>query len=76
MAITGTFCQCEDGHVIIGNREICAKCGKPIKQKIARVVGFFVPVHDMSTYKQVYDHDIRKEYKNGDFDYDNISKVQ
>ena len=67
-AITGTFCQCVDGHVIIGNRETCAKCGKEIKQKIARVVGFFVPVHDMSTYKQKYDHDIRKEYKNGDFE--------
>jgi len=67
-AITGTFCQCEDGHVIIGNRETCAKCGKPIKKKIARVVGFFVPVADMNHYKQVYDHARRKEYMNGDFD--------
>jgi len=75
-AITGTFCQCEDGHVIIGNRETCAKCGKPIKRKIARVVGFFVPVDDMSTYKKIYDHDRRKEFTNGDFDYDNIQKVQ
>ena len=75
-AITGTFCQCEDGHVIIGNRETCVKCGKVIKQKISRVVGFFVPVNDMSTYKKEYDHDRRKEYKNGDFDYDNIQKIQ
>jgi len=59
---------CESGHVIIGNRETCAKCGKPIKKKIARVVGFFVEVKDMSTYKKVYDHDIRKEYINGDFE--------
>ena len=70
MAVTGTFCQCEAGHVIIGNRELCAKCGKHIKKKIARVVGFFVDVDDMSTYKQVYDHALRKEFTNGDFDYD------
>ena len=67
-AITGTFCQCVDGHVIIGNRETCAKCGKLIKKKIARVVGFFVDVSDMSTFKQIYDHTIRREFSNGDFD--------
>jgi len=67
-AITGTFCQCEDGHVYIGDTEYCAKCGKPIKNKIARVVGFFVSVSDMSTIKKEHDHDRRKEYINGDFE--------
>ncbi len=66
-ALTGVFCQCEDGHVIIGNREFCAKCGKPIKKKIARTVGFFVPVEDMSKEKIEYDFKRRKEFKNGDF---------
>jgi ribonucleoside-triphosphate reductase len=74
-AITGTFCQCEVGHVIIGNRETCAKCGGVITKKISRVVGFFVQVKDMSTYKKEFDHDIRKEYSNGDFDYADIQKA-
>jgi len=69
-AITGTFCKCEDGHVLIGDSNVCAKCGKPVKEKIARTVGFFVPVSDMSFYKQEYDHKIRKEYSNGDFNQD------
>jgi ribonucleoside-triphosphate reductase len=75
-AITGTFCQCTEGHVIIGKRDACAKCGFPIKSKIARVVGFFTPVEDWNLNKQIYDHDKRREFTNGDFDYDNISKVQ
>ena len=68
IAVTGTFCQCEDGHVIIGDRETCAKCGKKIKSKIARTVGFFTPVEDWSFHKQEYDHKRRKEFKNGDFE--------
>lgn len=75
MAITGTFSQCEDGHVLIGNTEKCGKCGKNIKRKICRVVGFFVDVEDMSTYKIKFDHDIRKEYSNGDFDNAGIQKI-
>lgn len=67
-AITGTFCKCDDNHVIIGNKNNCAKCGKPIKQKIARTVGFFVDVDDMSSYKKEFDHDLRIEFTNGDFD--------
>lgn len=67
-AITGTFCKCDDNHVIIGNKNNCAKCGKPIKQKIARTVGFFVDVDDMSSYKKEFDHDVRIEFTNGDFD--------
>lgn len=70
IAVTGTFCKCEDGHVIIGNREVCAKCGKPVITKIARVVGFFTPVEDWNENKIIYDHIKRKEYKNGDFEYD------
>jgi ribonucleoside-triphosphate reductase (formate) len=67
-ALTGTFCQCIDGHVIIGKRDNCARCGKPIKSKIARVVGFFTPVEDWNENKRVYDHERRREFKNGDFD--------
>jgi len=74
-AINGSFCKCEDNHVIIGERDSCAKCGKPIKQRITRTVGFFVDHNDMNNYKQEYDYKLRKEYKNGDFDYDNIPKI-
>jgi ribonucleoside-triphosphate reductase (formate) len=68
LAITGTFCQCVDGHVIIGKRDTCAKCGNPIKSKIARVVGFFTPVEDWNENKRIYDHDRRREFINGDFE--------
>jgi len=68
-ALTGTFCQCIDNHVTLGNKEICSICGKEVKNRIARVVGFFVRVNDMSDYKRIYDHDKRKEYMNEDFNY-------
>lgn len=74
-AITGTFSQCEKGHVLIGDTKFCNKCGEPIKRKIARVVGFFVDVDDMSFYKKEFDHDQRKQYSNGDFDVSDIQKV-
>jgi anaerobic ribonucleoside-triphosphate reductase len=67
-AINGAFCKCEDGHVIIGDRDTCAKCGKPIVQKITRTVGYFVDVADMSTQKVEYDYKRRKEHINGDFE--------
>ncbi|OQA65444.1 MAG: anaerobic ribonucleoside triphosphate reductase [Candidatus Diapherotrites archaeon ADurb.Bin253] len=67
-AINGAFCKCEDGHVVIGNRNLCAKCGKSIIQKVTRTVGFFVDVKDMNYYKQEYDFNFRKEYINGDFE--------
>ena len=66
-AITGTFCLCENGHLILGNSEKCVKCSAPIVQKMARTVGFWTPVEDWSEYKLQYDHDKRKEYSNGDF---------
>ena len=68
-AITGTFCICEDNHLAIGNTFLCQKCGKPIISKIARTVGFFTPVEDWNPYKQEYDLPLRKEFKNGDFNY-------
>jgi ribonucleoside-triphosphate reductase (formate) len=67
-AINGAFCKCEDGHVIIGDRDLCAKCGKPIKQKITRTVGYFVDTKDMTIPKYNYDFKRRKEHVNGDFD--------
>lgn len=67
-AITGTFCKCENNHITLGNKDICPICSKNIIQKVARVVGFFTPVSDWSYEKRTYDHELRKEYSNGDFD--------
>jgi ribonucleoside-triphosphate reductase (formate) len=67
-ALNGVFCKCENGHVLIGNRDTCAKCGAKILSKITRVVGFFTPVEDWSLYKRKYDFEKRKEFSNGDFD--------
>jgi ribonucleoside-triphosphate reductase len=67
-ALNGVFCKCENNHVIIGNRDKCGKCGANIISKITRVVGFFTPVEDWSSYKRDYDFKRRKEFKNGDFD--------
>lgn len=66
-AITGTFCQCEDRHLEIGNTDVCHVCGKPIIEKVARTVGFFTPVHDWSPAKQEYDHKKRHEFGLADF---------
>jgi anaerobic ribonucleoside-triphosphate reductase len=66
-AITGTFCQCEDNHRILGNSDTCKKCGSPVITKMARTVGFWTPVEDWSKLKIEYDHEKRKEYSNGDF---------
>jgi len=67
-AINGVFCKCENGHVTLGNKDICLICGEKISTKISRVVGFFTPIQDWSTYKIEYDFKRRKEFKNGDFD--------
>lgn len=66
-AITGTFLKCEDGHVTLGNRDLCPKCGKQIVTKIARIVGYFSPVEDWGSVKRNFDFKKRHEYINSDF---------
>ena len=51
-AFTTKISVCEDKHAFIGTKT-CPRCGKPIADEYARVVGFYVPV---SSY-----HKIRKE---------------
>lgn len=67
-AINCTLAKCENNHVTIGNKEACPICDKKIISKISRVVGFFTPIHDWSSYKREYDFKRRKEFKNGDFE--------
>lgn len=42
-AFTTKINVCEDKHAFIGTKE-CPKCGKPIADQYARVVGFYTPV--------------------------------
>ena len=51
-AFTTKISVCENKHAFIGTKT-CPRCGKPIADEYARVVGFYVPV---SSY-----HKIRKE---------------
>ena len=49
-AVNYGFNECEDGHVSIGGNKMteCPCCGKPIKDHITRVVGFFTRVSSWS----------------------------
>lgn len=42
-AFTTKICVCENRHSFIG-RQTCPRCGKPISDQYARVVGFYTPV--------------------------------
>lgn len=48
-AFTTKISVCEDKHAFIGTKE-CPKCGKPIADTYARVVGFYTPV---SSYQKI-----------------------
>ena len=53
-AFTTKISVCEDKHAFIGSQH-CPRCGKPIADQFARVVGFYVPV---SSYQKIR----RKEF--------------
>ena len=48
-AFTTKISVCEDKHAFIGSQH-CPRCGKPIADQFARVVGFYVPV---SSYQKI-----------------------
>lgn len=48
-AFTTKISVCEDKHAFIGTKT-CPRCGKPIADTFARVVGFYVPI---SNYQQI-----------------------
>lgn len=58
-AVNYGFNECEDGHVSIGGNKMieCPCCGKPIKDHITRVVGFFTRVSSWSPNR-------KEEFKN------------
>ena len=59
-AFTTKISVCEDKHAFIG-MQTCPRCGKPIHDKFARVVGFYTPV---SSYQKIRkkEFDLRRWY--------------
>jgi ribonucleoside-triphosphate reductase len=43
-ALNTIYSLCVDGHNSFGKYKLCPICGKPIKDYMTRVVGFFVPI--------------------------------
>lgn len=43
-ALNPVYSICEDGHFTFGKVDKCSRCGKPIKDYMTRVVGFFTYV--------------------------------
>ena len=54
---------CEDGHVSVGRDATnCPICGKPIKDKLTRVVGFLTNVHNWHLKRREHDFPNREFY--------------
>ena len=54
---------CEDGHVSVGrNSTTCPVCGKPIKDRLTRVVGFLTQVKNWHMKRREHDFPERKFY--------------
>ena len=61
-AINYVLQQCEEGHLSVGNIDTCPICGKPIKEKYTRVVGFLVPVGHWNKVRREKDFPNRQFY--------------
>ena len=61
-AINYVLQECEDGHLSVGNVETCPICGKPIKEKYTRVVGFLTPVGHWNKTRRETDFPNRQFY--------------
>ena len=54
---------CEDGHVSVGRgKDVCPVCGKPIKDRLTRVVGFLTNVRNWHLKRREHDFPERKFY--------------
>lgn len=55
---------CEDGHISVGrDAEICPQCGKPITDKLTRVVGFLTNSKNWHKTRREHDFPDRKFYE-------------
>lgn len=60
-AFNKTSSYCEDGHLTFSNVDKCQYCGKPIVEKILRVIGYYKPVRQWSAARQ---EEFEKRYFN------------
>lgn len=63
-AINYVLQQCEDGHMTVGNREICPICGKNIENTYTRPVGFLTNVKNWHVVRREKDFPNRQFYNN------------
>lgn len=61
-AINYVLQECEEGHLSVGNIETCHICGKPIKAKYTRVVGFLTKVNNWNPVRREADFPERQFY--------------
>ena len=61
-AINYVLQECEEGHLSVGNIETCPICGKAIKAKYTRVVGFLTKVNNWNPVRRESDFPERQFY--------------
>lgn len=62
-AINYVLSECEDGHMTVSNGDICTICGKPIKNKYTRVVGFLTNIKNWHRVRREQDFPNRQFYQ-------------
>lgn len=60
-AINFVLNRCEDGHMSVGNHDVC-DCGKPITDKFTRVVGFLANIGSWAKERREHDFPMRQFY--------------
>ena len=61
-AINYVLQECEEGHMSVGNVDVCPACGKPIIGKYTRVVGFLTKVSNFNKVRREHDFPNRQFY--------------
>ena len=61
-AINYVLQECEEGHLSVGNLDVCPLCGKPITGKYTRVVGFLTKVNNWNKTRRDVDFPNRQFY--------------
>ena len=69
-AINYNLQKCEDGHMSVGQNDICPVCGKLITDNYIRVVGFIVNVKNFHKTRRKEDYAKRQFYHG-----DNVTKL-
>ena len=61
-AINYVLSECENGHMTVGNENICSICGKPIINNYTRVVGFLTNIKNWNKVRREEDFPNRQFY--------------